>query len=286
QSSTQNTQSWLQYNIPPGFAGHASQFTTTKSDPNSIYYNSHNASTELSNSNTVEIPKYKTTDKHIESSRIENTHEQSTRKRGGACGYGGAVGQAPFWSMVAAGGPSLFRNGQLCGACYQLRCFNGACSRNPVTVTITDSCPGCPEAFHFDLSGKACGGMAKPGQDDQLRNRGVIQVQYRRVPCYYPNAKIAVQVHHGSTPYYFAGAIEFTNGDGTLKSVALQQSNQGSWIAMQEAGAIWKLNTGFQLKPPFSLRLTASMTGRTIVLQNVIPSGLQPGKVYWSSTNF
>ncbi|GAB2250804.1 hypothetical protein Droror1_Dr00017054 [Drosera rotundifolia] len=167
-----------------------------------------------------------------------------------------------------------------------VRCLNGACSGNPVTVTITDSCPGCPEAFHFDLSSKACGGMAKPGQDNQLRNAGVIQVQYRRVPCYYRNAKIAVHVDQGSTPYYFAGAIDFNNGDGTLKSVALQQLNQGSWIAMQEAGVIWKLNAGFQLKPPFALRLTASQTGTTIVLQNVIPSGWQPSKISWSSTNF
>ncbi|XP_057981192.1 expansin-B15-like [Malania oleifera] len=210
---------------------------------------------------------------------------------GGACGYGNAVGQAPFYSIVSAGGPSLFHSGTGCGACYQVKCTShAACSGNPVTVVITDECPGCGSASgqpHFDLSGAAFGAMANSFNGRYaLRNAGLLQIQYKRVACNYRGMPVAFRVDAGSSPYYFAVLVEYENSDGDVSAVYLQEAD-GPWYPMQESwGAVWKLNSGSPLRPPFSIWLTTSASHRTLVASNVIPAGWQPGQTYRSHVNF
>ncbi|KAG8083129.1 hypothetical protein GUJ93_ZPchr0014g46836 [Zizania palustris] len=241
---------------------------------------------------------------------------------GGACGYQGAVSQRPFSSMIAAGGPSLFKNGKGCGACYQIKCTgNQACSGRPVTVVITDSCPGgicLNEAAHFDMSGTAFGAMAKRGMADRLRSAGVLKIQYNRcaaiefalcrnissrvvlVPCKFATS-VSFKVDAGSNPYYLAVLVKYANGDGDLAAVYIMEGGRksykqgrngggggGVWTAMQQSwGATWRLNsnTGQPLRAPFSIRLTSG-SGKVLVANNVIPTGWQAGKSYLSTVNY
>ncbi|KAL4323325.1 hypothetical protein GQ457_11G000750 [Hibiscus cannabinus] len=209
---------------------------------------------------------------------------------GGSCGYGGSVAQAPFSSLVSAVGPSLYKSGKGCGACYEVKCTsNSACSGKPATVVVTDECPGCvSESTHFDLSGSSFGAMAKSGQAEKLRDAGVLQIQYRKVECNYPGTTIAFHVDSGSNPSYFATLIEYENGDGDLASVDLKQAlDSDSWQPMQQSwGAVWKLDAGSQLQAPLSIRLTSLDSGNTIVATSVIPAGWEPGKTYRSVVNF
>ncbi|CAM0944617.1 unnamed protein product [Alopecurus aequalis] len=209
---------------------------------------------------------------------------------GGACGYQTAVGQRPFSSMIAAGSTPLFLGGEGCGACYDVMCSsNAACSRKPVTVVITDLSPGNlypGEPAHFDMSGTALGAMAKPGQADKLRAGGVIRIQYKRVPCKYPGVKITFRVDQGSNPFYFKTLIEFEDDDGDLKAVALKMAGSSSWTPMvHDWGALWRLNNGQRLRPPFSLKLTSD-SGRKLVASNVIPASWKPGGTYRSLVNY
>lgn len=209
---------------------------------------------------------------------------------GGACGYGTAVDQAPFSAKITAGGPSIYKSGKGCGACYEVKCTtNSACSENPVTVVLTDECPGCvSESVHFDLSGTSFGAMAKSGEADKLRAAGQLNIQYRKVACNYPGQTLTFKVDAGSNSNYFATLIEYEDGDGELGSVGLKQAlDSGSWESMQESwGAVWKLDAGSTLKAPFSIKLTSLESGKTVVANGVIPAGWQPGKTYRSVVNF
>ncbi|KAL2460844.1 putative expansin-B2 [Abeliophyllum distichum] len=207
---------------------------------------------------------------------------------GGACGYGEAVGKPPFSSLITAAASSLFKSGRTCGACYQVKCTaNTACSGKPVTVVITDECPGCDsEPVLFDLSGTSFGAMAISGHADQLRNAGRLQIQYRRVECNYPGVLLTFRVDTGSSAYYFAIVIEYVNGDGELAGVELKPLNSFSWLPMQKSwGAVWKINSQSPLKAPFSIKLTGD-SGKTLVANHIIPAGWKPGQIYTSVVNF
>ncbi|XP_004516288.1 putative expansin-B2 [Cicer arietinum] len=210
---------------------------------------------------------------------------------GGACGYGNAVGQPPFSSMISAGSPLIYDSGKGCGSCYEVKCTgNYACSGNPVNVVITDECGGCGSdaQYHFDMSGSAFGSMAISGQDEELRNAGKIVIEHRRVECNYPGMSLAFNVDSGSNQEYFATMIKYENGDGDLDKVEIQEGiDSSSWDTMQQSwGAVWKFDKGSPLRAPFSIRLTTLKSGKTVVAKNVIPAGWKPGHTYRSIVNF
>ncbi|PIN04741.1 hypothetical protein CDL12_22719 [Handroanthus impetiginosus] len=207
----------------------------------------------------------------------------------GACGYGNDVTNFPYNSLVSAGNNFLFKSGAGCGACYQVKCTNNpACSGFPITVVITDECPGScnSDPVHFDLSGKAIGYLAKPGQAGALCGARRINIEYQKVPCSY-KASITFKIDLGANPFFVALAIENVNGDGELGYVELFPSNSKSWVPMQRSfGATWKANLPFGGKGPFSVRLTSLESKKTIVAFNAIPANWAPGKYYISNVNF
>ncbi|XP_060215511.1 putative expansin-B14 [Lycium barbarum] len=207
---------------------------------------------------------------------------------GGACGLEDDVAKAPYNAMITAGNQVLYKHGFGCGACYQVSCSKPQCSGKPITVPLTDECPGAcnDDPVHFDLSGTAFGAMAKPGQADQLRKLGRIDISYKRVPCDYKQ-NIMFKVDKGSNPYFFATAIEAENGDGALSSVEIKTAGSNKWLPMKQMfGATWSANINPKTqKPPYSLRLTSEFK-RRVKADNVIPVGWQPRAIYKSNVNF
>ncbi|KAI3752749.1 hypothetical protein L2E82_24786 [Cichorium intybus] len=208
---------------------------------------------------------------------------------GGACGWANDVKSPPFSAMIAAGNANLFLKGKGCGTCYQVLCTREPyCSKNPITVTITDECPGaCNNVpFHFDLSGTAFGAMSSPGQADDLRNLGVVNIQYRRVACNYGSTKIAFKIDPMVNPYWFALAVEFCDGDGGLDGIEVAPNGTQEFRSLENIwGAVWAANVDPSFRGPFSFKLT-SRKNEAVVALKAVPYGFEPGQTYYSHINF
>ncbi|XP_047965647.1 expansin-B6-like [Salvia hispanica] len=205
---------------------------------------------------------------------------------GGACGFGPDVNHAPYYGYISAGNNNLFKSGAGCGTCYEVKCIdNPACSKKAIKVTITDECAGCHDAaMHFDLSGRAFGALANPGQENNLRNAGKISLQYRRVKCNY-KSNIKFKIDPGSNPYYLAFVVENLNGYGEISRIDLQPSNS-DWVPMQRSwGVTWKSDLRNAQKGPFSVRITGPGNNESITAYNAIANDWQTGKFYFSESN-
>lgn len=108
--------------------------------------------------------------------------------KGGACGY---VKELPlFGTATVALSSSLYNNGNICGACFEIQCVNSnACLVGRTTqVTATNLCPSgsdggwCDRSKqHFDL---ALGAFVQIGQ----KVAGEIPIQYRRSVLYFASS--------------------------------------------------------------------------------------------------
>ncbi|CAN8257509.1 unnamed protein product [Cochlearia groenlandica] len=211
---------------------------------------------------------------------------------GGACGYGSLVDVRPLKARVGAVSPLLFKSGEGCGECYKVRCLDmSICSKRAVTIIVTDQSPPGPSARakhnHFDLSGAAFGHLALPGHSQIFRNRGLINILYRRTACKYKGKNIAFHVNAGSTNYWISLLIEYEDGEGDIGSMHIRQSGGSKeWIEMKHIwGANWCVVRG-PLNGPFSIKLTTLSTNKTLSATDVIPKKWVPKATYTSRLNF
>nr|QCX36433.1 beta-expansin [Bothriochloa pertusa] len=206
---------------------------------------------------------------------------------GGACGYKN-VDKAPFFGMTGCGNEPIFKDGLGCGSCFEIKCKEPAeCSDKPVLIRITDKNYEHIAAYHFDLSGKAFGSMAKQGQEDNLRKAGELTLQFRRVKCEYPSkTKITFHVEKGCNDNYLALLVEYAAGDGDIVAVDIKPKGSDEFLPMKPSwGAIWRIDPKKPLKGPFTVRLT-SESGAKLVQEDVIPADWKPNTAYTSNLQY
>ncbi|CAF2101248.1 hypothetical protein BRARA_E02601 [Brassica rapa] len=200
---------------------------------------------------------------------------------GGACGYDNPY-HAGFGAHTAALSGALFRNGESCGGCYQVRCDYWAdpkwCLRGAaVTVTATNFCPSNNNGgwcnlprHHFDMSMPAFFRIARRG------NEGIVPVFYRRVGC----------KRRGGVRFTMRGQGNFNmvilsnvGGSGAVKAVAVRGSRGKTWRQMtRNWGANWQ-SSGDLRGQRLSFRVTL-LDRKTMTFLNVVPSSWWFGQTF------
>ncbi|PIA32578.1 hypothetical protein AQUCO_04400046v1 [Aquilegia coerulea] len=217
---------------------------------------------------------------HSRAAHYPNSDEMGTET--GACGFGS------FGAIINGGDVSaasnLYRDGVGCGACYQVRCTNSMyCSDKGVTVVITDS--GSGDNTDFILSRRAYAKMSQTTYAAaSLLALGVVDIEYRRVPCSYPYKNITFKIDENSNyPHYLAFVIWYQQGKKDVTAVQLcETTNLSCKLLDRSHGAVWTVVT--PPSGPLSIRMLLSDVDdgeeTWVVPLNNIPQNWKAGDIY------
>ncbi|KAL9231881.1 hypothetical protein vseg_007044 [Gypsophila vaccaria] len=207
----------------------------------------------------------------------------STPLSSGSCGYGGVYG-----SHIAAARQNIYENGQGCGACYQIRCENSAvCSKKGTNIVVTDIHNAKDNATDFVLSSRAFRAMALPGKDKLLLGLGIVDVEYKRVPCVYRGHNLSIQVEaYSKPPNYLAIKILYQGGQTRILGAEVIGDDKfnPTWVSMSHNyGAVFDTSSAPKGALEFRFIIASGFDAQYFYTNRIIPAKWAPGVVYNST---
>ncbi|KAJ6968677.1 expansin-A4-like [Populus alba x Populus x berolinensis] len=195
---------------------------------------------------------------------------------GGACNYKDVAGQG-YGMNTAALSSVLFKNGQACGACFEIKCADNPqwckLGQPSLIVTATDHCPNggwcnVPRE-HFDVAKPVFSQLAE-------YKAGIIPIQYRRVPC---QKQGGIRFTILGNPWFYQVIVWNVGGAGDVVRVQVKGDDKLKWTQMErDWGTTWK-TSAILLGESLSFRVSAS-DDRDSTSWHVTPKNWQFGQTY------
>ncbi|CAI0439948.1 unnamed protein product [Linum tenue] len=207
---------------------------------------------------------------------------------GGACGYGDLV-RAGYGMATVGLSESLFERGQICGACFELRCVDDLRWCIPGTSIILAVTNFCPPNYGFPSDG---GGHCNPPNKHfvlpieafekiAIWKVGIMPVQYRRIKC---RREGGIRFQVSGSSIFISVLITNVAGAGDVTAVKIKGSRTG-WLPMgRNWGQNWHVNADLR-NQPLSFEVTSS-DGQTIASYNVAPKDWNFGQTFEGSKQF
>ncbi|KAJ9181509.1 hypothetical protein P3X46_009633 [Hevea brasiliensis] len=211
-------------------------------------------------------------------------YEGGTGSFGGACNYKDVVAEG-YGLNTAALSEALFKKGQTCGACYEIKCTDDPKWCKPgqpsLFVTGTDLCPPNPSQSsenggwcnspleHFDI--------AKP-VFNQISDysAGIIPIQYRRVPC---QKKGGIKFTIMGNPWFNQVIVWNVGGAGDVVSVQVKGNDKLKWTQLErDWGSTWK-TSAHMVGESLTFRVRAS-DSRYSTSWHIAPKNWQFGQTF------
>ncbi|TXG69835.1 hypothetical protein EZV62_004770 [Acer yangbiense] len=201
---------------------------------------------------------------------------------GGACGYGD-LKKAGYGQATVGLSESLFERGQICGACFELRCVEDLRWCIPGTSIIVTVTNFCAPNYGFTPDG---GGHCNPPNKHfvlpieafekiAIWKAGNMPVQYRRIKC---RKEGGIRFSMDGSSIFISVLISNVAGAGDVVSVKIKGSRTG-WLPMgRNWGQNWHINAHLKGQP-LSFEITSS-DGLTVTSYNVAPKNWDFGQTF------